>query len=72
VLKRSPDFFDFGLIADFQLLEGDDWQVELNAGVQNIFNAYQSDFDRGAERDASYIYGPLQPRTAILGLRLKL
>lgn len=72
VLKRSPDFFDFGLIADFRLLEGDDWQVELNAGVQNIFNAYQSDFDRGAERDASYIYGPLQPRTIIIGLRLKI
>jgi len=72
VIKRSPDFFDFGLIADYQLVEGEDWQLELSGGVQNIFNAYQSDFDRGAERDANYIYGPLQPRSFVLGLNLKM
>ncbi len=71
-IKRSPDFFDFGLIADYQLIESEDWLLELSGGVQNIFNAYQNDFDRGANRDASYIYGPLQPRCFVLGLQLKM
>jgi outer membrane receptor for ferrienterochelin and colicins len=71
-IMRSPDFFDFGLVLDYQLYNKKDWQVKMNVGVQNIFNAYQQDFDFGAERDASYIYGPLQPRSIVLGLNFKL
>ena len=26
--------------------------LQLNAGIQNIFNAYQDDFDKGADRDS--------------------
>lgn len=37
-------------------------------GIQNIFNAYQKDFDRGVERDAGYIYGPSRPRTLFFGI----
>ncbi len=39
------------------------------AGIKNIFNSYQSDFDTGINRDPSYIYGPILPRTIYLGLR---
>lgn len=53
---------------DFKLYKSITLQV--NAGVQNIFNAYQSDFDKGAERDSGYIYGPGMPRSVYAGLKL--
>ena len=28
-----------------------------SAGVQNMFNSFQNDFDFGADRDSGYIYG---------------
>jgi outer membrane receptor for ferrienterochelin and colicins len=42
--------------------------LSLSIGVQNIFNAYQQDFDKGVQRDAGYIYGPGRPRTIFVGL----
>lgn len=44
--------------------------MQVNAGVHNIFNAYQSDFDRGAKRDSGYIYGPGMPRSYFAGVKL--
>lgn len=44
--------------------------LQLNAGIQNIFNAYQRDFDRGKERDSGYIYGPSMPRSYFAGAKL--
>jgi len=72
VIKRSPHFFDLSLILDYELAKSKKWQIKMNAGLQNIFNAYQQDFDFGAERDASYIYGPLQPRSFVLGLNFQM
>lgn len=68
--EKTPDFFDMGFKAayDFKLYKSITLQV--NAGVQNIFNAYQSDFDKGAERDSGYIYGPGMPRSVYAGLKL--
>lgn len=68
--EKTPDFFDIGIKAayDFKLYKSITLQV--NAGVQNIFNAYQSDFDKGAERDSGYIYGPGMPRSVYAGLKL--
>lgn len=45
--------------------------LELFAGMKNIFNAYQNDFDTGKNRDSNYVYGPSLPRSVIFGLRLK-
>jgi outer membrane receptor for ferrienterochelin and colicins len=45
-------------------------KLQLNAGVQNFLNAYQNDFDQGADRDSGYIYGPATPRCFYLGLKL--
>ena len=42
--------------------------LTLSMGIQNIFNAYQKDFDRGVQRDAGYIYGPSRPRTIFFGI----
>lgn len=45
--------------------------MELFAGAKNIFNAYQSDFDSGKNRDSNYIYGPSLPRSLFVGIRIK-
>ncbi|MFO7852377.1 MAG: TonB-dependent receptor [Bacteroidota bacterium] len=48
-----------------------DSAIEIFSGVRNLFNAYQSDFDSGKNRDSGYVYGPAAPRTIFVGLRLK-
>ena len=53
---------------DFAILEYS--TLQINAGVQNIFNAYQKDFDTGAGRASSYIYGPAAPRSLFVGLKM--
>ena len=45
-------------------------QIELSGGVKNIFNAYQSDFDSGKDRDSNYVYGPGAPRTVYMGIKV--
>ena len=45
-------------------------RVSRCAGVQNLLNAYQQDFDRGANRDSGYIYGPGMSRSIYAGLKL--
>jgi len=42
--------------------------LTVSMGIQNIFNAYQDDFDTGVQRDAGYIYGPSRPRTVFFGV----
>ncbi len=43
-------------------------KLGIYAGVKNIFNSYQDDFDFGDERDPGYIYGPNTPRTFYFGV----
>ncbi len=45
--------------------------IEFFGGVKNVFDAYQSDFDIGKNRDSNYVYGPGMPRTFFVGLRIK-
>ena len=45
------------------------FHFELSGGVQNLFESYQEDFDRGAGRDSDFIYGPNRPRTFFIGLK---
>ncbi|GAB4242488.1 MAG: TonB-dependent receptor [Saprospiraceae bacterium] len=47
-------------------------KMDLSMGMQNLFNAYQSDFDTGPYRDSNYIYGPARPRTVWVGATLGL
>jgi outer membrane receptor for ferrienterochelin and colicins len=44
--------------------------IQIYAGVKNILNSYQDDFDRGIDRDPGYVYGPMLPRTIYVGLRI--
>jgi len=70
VAKTTRSFFDanFKISYDFRLY--DHASLQLNAGVQNIFNAYQRDFDQGHLRDSGYIYGPTMPRSIFAGIKL--
>ncbi len=70
VAVKTPDFFDMNIKLAYDFHIYNDIELEINAGVQNIFNAYQSDFDKGVNRDASYIYGPGLPRSYFAGLKL--
>ncbi|MBL7965482.1 MAG: TonB-dependent receptor [Prolixibacteraceae bacterium] len=68
-MHRSDPFFDLGSKLSYTVkLNGA--KLQFLAGIKNIFNAYQSDFDRGADRDPSYMYGPTQPRTVYFGIKI--
>ena len=43
--------------------------LQLNAGVKNLFDAFQSDLDRGPDRDPAYVYGPSLPRSYFAGVK---
>lgn len=66
----TPDFFDMGIKVAYDIKLSNNSVLQLNGGVKNIFNSYQNDFDKGADRDAGYIYGPALPRTFFVGLKL--
>ena len=68
--EKTGKFMDMGLKVsyDFNLFKGT--TLQLNAGLQNMFNSYQNDFDKGADRDSGYIYGPGMPRSFFAGVKL--
>jgi outer membrane receptor for ferrienterochelin and colicins len=67
-LRTSDNFFDLGLKLRYTVkLNGA--SVEFAAGVKNMLNAYQDDFDIGIDRDPAYVYGPFTPRTIFVGIR---
>lgn len=69
--EETPVFFDLNWKIAYTLsFNGSD--VEVNMGIQNIFNAYQKDFDKGAERASGYMYGPSLPRSFFVGAKLSL
>ena len=68
-LERTPDFMDFNLKLNYTFVLNDHLKLQLNGGVQNIFNAYQKDLDKGVDRDSKYFYGPTQPRTYFVGIK---
>ena len=67
--KETPDFFDLTLKLTYDFKINTSVKLQINGGVQNIYNSYQEDFDKGEFRDAGYIYGPARPRTVFLGLK---
>ncbi len=70
VLVESSSFFDAGIKLSYDIPVTDNAKVQVNAGIKNIFNSYQDDFDSGIGRDPGYIYGPMTPRTVYVGLKI--
>ncbi len=71
-LVKSKSFLtaDFQISYDIDINKNHETELQLFAGVKNIFNQYQDDFDKGVFRDAGYVYGPRQPRTINFGIKL--
>lgn len=71
-LIKSKPFFDLGakVSYDFRIFSKTD--IQLFMGVNNIFNAFQDDYDFGPNRDSAYIYGPTMPASGYVGFKLNL
>ena len=67
---HTPQFMELGMKAAYTFVLRDHLKMQVNAGVQNMFNAFQKDIDQGTYRDSGYFYGPTQPRTLFVGCKL--
>ncbi|GET46111.1 TonB-dependent receptor [Capnocytophaga felis] len=71
-LVTTPNMFDFGLNTSYEFRFDNFFTMEVSAGIKNLFNDYQKDFDKGIDRDPTYIYGPSLPRTLFAGLKVRI
>ena len=69
-MVHTPDFFDLNVKLNYTFVLNDHIKLQLNGGVQNVFNAFQKDLDKGGYRDSGYFYGPTQPRTYFVGIKI--
>lgn len=69
-IETSPNFFDLNISFAYNFNISKTMRLKLNVGMKNVFDSFQKDFDKGIDRDAGYIYGPMQPRTIYLGLNI--
>lgn len=69
-MEHTPQFMDLNLKLNYTFVLKDHIKMQINGGVQNIFNSFQKDLDKGEFRDAGYFYGPTQPRTYFVGIKI--
>ncbi|WP_185154674.1 TonB-dependent receptor [Dysgonomonas sp. 511] len=69
-VRKSKSFFDAGVKFHYDMKITGGVTVQWFAGMKNIFNSFQKDFDKGVDRDPSYVYGPSLPRTVFLGFKI--
>lgn len=69
---RTRSFFDASLKVTYAMRLFNRLTLDISAGVSNIFNSYQNDFDLGSTRDSGYIYGPSLPRCVNAGFVLSI
>ncbi|MBN1424565.1 TonB-dependent receptor [Candidatus Fermentibacteria bacterium] len=68
LLAESDRYVHADIGATLRLPLNNGLDAKVNAGVKNIFDAFQDDLDVGRDRDPAYVYGPWQPRTMFIGL----
>lgn len=69
-MEHTPQFMDLNLKLNYTFVLKDHIKMQVNGGVQNIFNSFQKDLDKGEFRDAGYFYGLTQPRTYFVGIKI--
>jgi outer membrane receptor for ferrienterochelin and colicins len=69
---ETPEFIDLSLKLSYDLKLLEKTRIQINGGIQNMFNSYQKDKDQGPDRDSSFIYGPAMPRTLFFGAKIEL
>lgn len=69
-LIDSEAFFDANIKASYQISLQKDVDLELSAGVRNLLNSFQKEFDSGPERDSDFIFGPAAPRSIFFSVKI--
>lgn len=76
---RTRTFLDLGLKAAYHFQLAGAINTEVSLAVKNLFNAYQNDFDKALPdengvygRTTSWMYGPNESRTLLLGVKFSL
>jgi outer membrane receptor for ferrienterochelin and colicins len=73
-MQETPTFAVYNLVFSraFDLCQntGNRCRMRWYLKVNNLFDAYQRDLDRGPLRDAGYFYGPMSMRTLTLGMTM--
>jgi outer membrane receptor for ferrienterochelin and colicins len=65
-------FFDMGAKITYSFALSNSITIGISIGVKNVLDAYQTDLDVGKLKDASFIYGPLYPRTFFFELKFNI
>lgn len=69
-METTPEFFDANIKLNYTFLLKEHVKLQLNVGMQNIFDQFQKDLDKGTFRDAGYFYGPTAPRSFFIGFKI--
>ena len=69
-MEHTPQFMDLNLKLNYTFVLKDHIKMQVNGGVQNIFNSFQKDLDKGEFRDAGYFYGTTEQRTYFVGIKI--
>ena len=67
---NTREFFDANFKTSYDFKVAKAATLQLSIGVNNIFNSYQKDFDKGKDRDSNYVYGPAMPRNYFAGVKV--
>jgi outer membrane receptor for ferrienterochelin and colicins len=68
-MEESPWFADWNANLSYKIDLKDDRYLSPFIGIKNILDSRQDDYDKGADRDAGYVYGPRMPRTIFAGIK---
>lgn len=71
VAVKTPRFCDVNARVSYKFSLYKEIGMEVYGGVQNLFNSFQKDFDKGVERDSGYVYGPSMPRSWLVGMKFR-
>lgn len=68
--ETTPDFWDVTTKLTYCIPVNSTLDLDISVGMMNIFNQYQDDFDKGADRDSGYMYGPGLPQSWFAGVKM--
>ncbi|MGB1041715.1 MAG: TonB-dependent receptor domain-containing protein, partial [Flavobacteriales bacterium] len=71
VIETSNPFHELSLKVNYEIpFKKLKTKVNFYGGIRNLTNSYQSNFDIGKNRDSNFVFGPAQPRTFYLGIKV--
>ena len=70
IIEHTPSFLTLNLKLAYDFYIHNQVKLQASAGIQNLLDAYQKDLDKGPSRASDYVYGPTQPRSLFLGVKI--